>query len=161
MAHHQERLARIALAHLVPPGKRALAEAIHRYGPIDTLSRLKAGAVPGVAARVGGEQVDPEAVLAYGERLGARVVIPEDDEWPDQLADLATMSRVDGVDDAPPFCLWVRGRPHLREALDRSVAVVGARAASEDGRHVATELGYGLASRQWTVVSGGAYGIDA
>lgn len=48
-----------------------------------------------------------------------------------------------------------------REALARSVAVVGARAATGYGVHVATELGYGLADREWTVVSGGAYGIDA
>src|SRR5690606_37041383 len=43
----------------------------------------------------------------------------------------------------------------------RSVAVVGARAATDYGVHVATELGFGLADRGWTVVSGGAYGIDA
>ena len=41
------------------------------------------------------------------------------------------------------------------------VAVVGSRSATAYGSHVATELGYGLASRGWTVVSGGAYGIDA
>ena len=43
----------------------------------------------------------------------------------------------------------------------RSVAVVGARAATSYGGHVASELGYGLAGRGWTVVSGGAFGVDA
>jgi len=49
----------------------------------------------------------------------------------------------------------------LDEACDRSVAVVGARASTSYGNHVAGELGYGLADRGWTVVSGGAFGIDA
>src|SRR5690606_5921617 len=44
--------------------------------------------------------------------------------------------------------------------FDRSVAVVGARAASGYGEHVATELGYALATCDLTVVSGAAYGID-
>ena len=43
----------------------------------------------------------------------------------------------------------------------RSVAVVGARACTPYGEHVAAEIGAGLADRGWTVVSGGAYGIDA
>ena len=41
------------------------------------------------------------------------------------------------------------------------MAVVGARAATAYGGHVASEMGYGLAGRGWTVVSGGAFGVDA
>ena len=60
-----------------------------------------------------------------------------------------------------PLALWVRGEVPLADTLERSVAVVGARAATAYGGHVASELGYGLAGRGWTVVSGGAYGVDA
>jgi DNA processing protein len=49
----------------------------------------------------------------------------------------------------------------LHEALDRSVAVVGARAATSYGVHITAEISAGLAERGWTVVSGGAFGIDA
>ena len=42
-----------------------------------------------------------------------------------------------------------------------AVAVVGARACTPYGEHVAAELASGLGDRGWTVVSGGAYGIDA
>ena len=42
----------------------------------------------------------------------------------------------------------------------RSVAVVGARACTEYGAHMAATLGAGLAERGWVVVSGGAYGVD-
>jgi DNA processing protein len=56
--------------------------------------------------------------------------------------------------------LWVRGPCSLRFVALRSVALVGARACTEYGAHVAAELGTALAERGWTVVSGAAYGID-
>jgi len=43
----------------------------------------------------------------------------------------------------------------------RSVAVVGARACTSYGEHVTAAMSAGLADAGWTVVSGGAYGIDA
>jgi DNA processing protein len=49
----------------------------------------------------------------------------------------------------------------LAPALSRSVALIGARACTTYGEHVTAELGAGLAAKGWTVVSGGAYGIDA
>ena len=45
--------------------------------------------------------------------------------------------------------------------VDRSVAIVGSRASTAYGEHVAGELGCQLAEKRCTVVSGGAYGIDA
>ncbi len=59
-----------------------------------------------------------------------------------------------------PSGLWVRGRPSLRMWALRSVAVVGARACTEYGAHMAATLAAGLAERGWVVVSGGAYGVD-
>jgi DNA processing protein len=57
--------------------------------------------------------------------------------------------------------LWLRGQADLRYACLRSVSVVGSRAASAYGTHVATELAAGIAERGWNAVSGGAFGIDA
>ncbi|RXZ42420.1 DNA-processing protein DprA, partial [Agromyces binzhouensis] len=58
-----------------------------------------------------------------------------------------------------PLALWVRGRPAaLTESP--SVALVGARAATGYGEHVAIEASAGLVDRGFAVVSGGAYGID-
>jgi DNA processing protein len=172
-----DRMARIALACLVEPGNRELGGLVRRIGPVEALARVREG---GVSARLrdaallrlsaGGGQVDPwrlaEGALARAERLGARIVTPEDAEWPAQLDDLVRASREGGNgaldrDTDPPLCIWLRGAPPLHEALDRSVALVGARASTSYGNHVATELGYGLADRGWTVVSGGAFGIDA
>ena len=41
------------------------------------------------------------------------------------------------------------------------VAVAGARAATAYGTHIAAEFASALATQGWTVISGGAYGIDA
>ena len=107
-----------------------------------------------------------EGLLAAADRLGGRAVTPEDDEWPRRLDDLARISRSrDGRtverDTDPPHCLWVRGDLPLADACERSVAVVGARAATGYGTYVAAELAHQLADRGWTIVSGGAFGIDA
>lgn len=61
----------------------------------------------------------------------------------------------------PPLSLWVRGARRLDDIVDRSVALVGSRASTAYGEHVAGELSVGLGERGWTTVSGGAYGIDA
>ncbi|MEW2145110.1 DNA-processing protein DprA [Micromonospora vinacea] len=173
-AEEERRLARVALTWLAEPGTRAVHHLVERHGPVATLDLLLDGGSPDgwlhttVAARSAAgdaREVAAEA-LERAERLGARLVTPDDEEWPAQVAGLATLRlpdvsrRVDG-ETAPPLCFWVRGSWPLGEALDRSVAVVGARAATGYGQHVATELGYGLAERDWTVVSGGAFGIDA
>nr|WP_205862134.1 DNA-processing protein DprA [Planosporangium thailandense] len=167
-------MARVALGCLAEPGNRELGVLVRQVGPVDALDRLLKGYVSERlhdtarlrladepdAHRLAGSLVDS------ADRLGARIVTPEDDEWPPQLDDLAHLSRAaDGRaverDTDPPQCLWVRGHPALDAVFDRSVAVVGARAASNYGTYVATELAHGLAERDWTVVSGGAFGIDA
>lgn len=56
--------------------------------------------------------------------------------------------------------LWVQGDESALHKLDGSVAIVGARAATGYGEHVAMELAAGLAVRDRVVISGGAYGID-
>jgi DNA processing protein len=123
-----------------------------------------------VLARLGGGRlVDPrrlaEATMRRAKRLGARIVVPSDAEWPRRVDELATIE-LDGLgrvsqDARPPLCIWVRGRWPLGETLERSVAVVGARAATSYGIQVTTGIAFGLADRGWTVVSGGAFGIDA
>nr|WP_240947682.1 DNA-processing protein DprA [Planosporangium mesophilum] len=167
-------MARVALGCLTEPGNRELGMLVRRVGPVEGLDRLVRGSVSerlAEAARLRLTDATDARVLARSllgdaDRLGARVVTPEDDEWPRQLDDLVRLSRAaDGRaverDTDPPHCLWVRGDVALDEAFDRSVAVIGARAASNYGTYVATEMAHGLAERGWTVVSGGAYGIDA
>jgi DNA processing protein len=167
----QVRLARIVLGHLVEPGNRDLGDLVNRVGPVEGLRRLRAGEVVDRLRDAASSRlpVDPdrltERALQHADRIGARIITPEDDEWPHQLGDLVGLSRdvPDRIhrDTYPPHCIWLRGRWPLAEACERSVAIVGSRASTPYGEHVAADLGYGLADRDWTVVSGGAFGIDA
>lgn len=156
-----ERLARVTLSRVFEPGDRKVVAAVASRGAREVLRDIEAGrfdrrSAEGIQARLAA--ADPEADLTAAERVGARFICPGDVEWPSQLADLA---RITERGNAEPLGLWVRGEENLRLAALRSVAVVGARASSSYGEYVAAELAAGLTSRAWTVVSGGAFGIDA
>jgi DNA processing protein len=101
------------------------------------------------AGRLGEAPAEPD--LDAWRRAGIRLVCPGDAEWPGQLEVLG---------DAQPWGLWVRGSGDLRYACLRSVSVVGTRSATAYGSHVCTEMAATLAEQGWTVVSGGAFGID-
>lgn len=161
------RVARVALARMVEPGHRELGALVRAHGPVEALARVRAGSVSQSlygAARSRLTGVDPLDRAAEDitrcERLGGRLVTPEDDEWPRSVDGLSEISTGDEPHVYPPLCLWVRGAHRLDEVSARAVAVVGARAATPYGTHVAGEFGYGLADRGWTVLSGGAYGVD-
>jgi DNA processing protein len=163
-----EVLARIGLARVTEPGSLDVWAALQQASPErvwaavvagEPLGRLGQRALDGLAARV--EVCDPQRDLDTLELLGARVVCPGDDEWPDRLDwDPAVMSgEIKAM--APPFVLFAKGPHRLREATACSAAVVGARAGSAYGIEVAKTLALELAEAGVTVVSGGAYGIDA
>jgi DNA processing protein len=168
------RLARAALGWLVEPGNRDVYEMVSEEGPDAALSRLLEGDLPTGRLRdvtqVRLRSGDPRQLATRGliraHQLGIRIVIPEDEEWPAQVQDLARIGLTDAErrvdrDVMPPLCLWVRGQRPLAEVVDRSVAVVGARAATSYGLYVTATLAHALARQGWSVVSGGAYGIDA
>jgi DNA processing protein len=167
-----DRMARVALACLIEPGNRELASLLDTYGPVETLDRVCRPDGPAALADIARERLAGQrpydivdGLLERTRRVGARIVTPEDAEWPIQLQDLRRISG-DSKDRferdiMPPICVWLRGAPPLADVTRRSVAVVGARASTPYGNHVATELAYGLSERGWCVVSGGAYGIDA
>jgi DNA processing protein len=173
----EERFARAVLGRLAEPGRLDLWLLVHEVGAVEALQRIRAGAVASrlldvLAPRLAAVDAAGETARALDRcaRLGGRLVVPGDAEWPEQALHglvLLAARRVrdpdtrQDADVAPPLALWVRGGRQLDQALARSVAVVGARAATGYGAHVAAELGYGLADRGWAVVSGGAYGIDA
>lgn len=155
-----DRFARLLLSRIAEPDDMNLAKVIAEVGAPATVQRVRAGSLgyaSSVNLRPRLEVARPDRDLAAGLAVGARFVIPGDAEWPDQLDDLIRLGHGEaGV----PLGLWVRGPLNLRDACLRSVAVVGARASTAYGEYVASELGIGLAERNWSVVSGGAYGID-
>jgi DNA processing protein len=152
-----ERWARAALCRYCAPGDPSVAALVRAKGPVAALADLRNSAP--LRERFEAALVDRD--LTELDRLGGRLVVPGDEEWPVRLDALATAPRVGGRRTAEPFALWVRGPLALDDATARSVAIVGSRAATSYGEHIGGELAAGLAERGWTVVSGGAYGIDA
>ncbi|MGA4801858.1 DNA-processing protein DprA [Streptomyces lavendulocolor] len=158
----EERRARAALTRVVEPGDEHGGRWLRELGAVGLLRRLTSASYEHDPLTGAGEQrvhgfraraarADPERDLAAVEACGGRFVVPGDPEWPSQLDDLG---------DARPVGLWVRGRPDLRRWALRSVAVVGARACTPYGAHMAATLASGLAERGWVVVSGAAFGVD-
>lgn len=158
----RERVARAALTRVMEPGDErggrwlrecGAVELIRRIttrdGTAEQLSRMTPKRLDGYRLRA--ENVDPERDLETVAALGGRFVCPGELEWPSQLDDLG---------DSRPIGLWVRGPRDLRLWALRSVAVVGARACTPYGSHMAASLGSGLAELGWVVVSGAAFGVD-
>jgi DNA processing protein len=159
-----ERFARAAWSLVAEPGDgdagRLVAELGAERALAALVARVREESAPGELpipdaafqrwrGRVGAGAV--QLVLRQAARFAAALVIPGDDDWPSGLDDLG---------EHAPFALWVRGdRSHLR-ALERSIALVGARAATAYGEHVAMEAAAGLVDRRVAIVSGAAYGID-
>lgn len=164
-----ERLAYVALARLVEPGRRDLGVLVTEVGAVEALRRVRAGAVPAEVReaveprlRQGDPWVAAAGDVAAAARVGARYVTPVDPGWPaERLEGLRWMDPGSDPHCWPPLCLWVRGPVDLARMGARGVAVVGARSCTPYGTHVAAEIGFGMAERGWTVVSGGAFGIDA
>lgn len=157
-----ERLARVALNALAEPGDPRFARLVQEMGATALYARLAAdvdlrGLRSQTAERLSG--LDPAVLLAQAERLGIRFVVPGDEEWPSQLADLDRIEPLNQMVGSP-LGLWVRGPAHLAQVLEDSVAVVGSRSATTYGTKVAADLAAHLAEGGTTVVSGAAYGID-
>ncbi len=170
--------ARAFLNRIAEPASIPLWLAVRRNGPVETAQAIRAGEAAGLvseatAARV--EHVDPYADLEAAQRRGVRLVVPESDEWPhfafsalesaggrraERFAN-GERTQSESGELIPPLALWVKGTVDLAVVGVRSVAIVGARAATEYGERLARELAAGSSEHGITVVSGGAYGIDA
>ncbi len=163
-----ETMARALWSLLVEPGDADAAVLVWAVGAVEAARlMLESPVARSVAAATGGELAGARATRALGRwlprrrrddlvralesaaRCRARLLVPGDAHWPERLDDLG---------EHVPLALWVRGESEL--LLEPSVAVVGARAASGYGEHVAMELSAGIVQRGGVVVSGGAYGID-
>ena len=164
-----ERRARVALSLLANPGDPVLGAALRTMTASELLAATTGSDADGQAllidqrpdsglaraiehwrARRG--DLPGTGRLAAWQESGLRLVMPGDPEWPSQLDDLG---------DARPLVLWARGGADLRLSCVNSVSIVGSRAATGYGNHVAIEMAAHLAEHGVGVISGGAYGIDA
>jgi DNA processing protein len=158
------RQARAYLLRVAEPPAPALVAFVAEHGPVKAAKLVRRGDCPpevlkATEARRGYDLVEQD--FARAAAAGARLVVPEDDEWPAwPLLALDLAARRGVAEAVPPLALWVAGDVALGTAADRAVAVVGARAATPYGETHAAEMSYGLATRGVPVFSGAAYGID-
>lgn len=157
-----DRWATVVWCHLLEPGDSVAGRLIAGLGPSESLrlavddrtTALISEAELATARKRWMPRLSLDRIhdgLRSAAKAGVQLVTRGDPEWPDQVDDLGVHA---------PVCLWVRGAAGRLSGLRPSVAVVGARAATSYGEHVAIELAADLAGSGIAVVSGGAYGID-
>jgi DNA processing protein len=170
----RDRFARATWTGIAEPGDRTAGLVVAALGAADALDAvvarwpapqwaaavLRAGVddVPQSEFQQAIERWQPRlksatALLAVRQaaRYGARLLVPDADGWPLGMDDLGLHA---------PIALWMRGTDRALAALDSSIAIVGARAATGYGEHVTMEVSAGLVDRGYAIVSGAAYGID-
>jgi DNA processing protein len=172
------QLAAAYLSRVAEPASVPLWMLVTDLGYVAAAAAVRAADVsPEVAActEARRESVVPEADLDAAERNGIRLITPVSPEWP-HFAFAALESagvrrarqwraglraRSDRGELVPPLGLWIRGAGDLAAVGTRSIAMVGSRASTAYGDHIAADFAYSLSQRDVVVVSGGAYGIDA
>ncbi|MCI9449349.1 MAG: DNA-protecting protein DprA [Clostridiales bacterium] len=92
---------------------------------------------------------DIEEIVSNASRLGQRIIVPTDEDYPKSLINLR---------DAPMALYVVGNLPQLNR--DLCISVVGTRTMSDSGRRNAYAMGYGIAAAGSIVVSGMALGSD-
>ena len=147
-----DREARAILFSSIEGGHVFWSREILMHGPIDVIEKVTAGMYDPVkyqktSLKIRGAHAD--GVLATIDKTHSHFLTPEDEKWPPSLDDLA----------CPPIALVVKGCVDVLRM--KSLAIVGTRNPTNYGVRVAGDFAAGFVDREWAIVSGGAYGIDA
>ena len=144
--------ARLALFSGIEGGQIYWTEQVRQFGAIDVYSRVKSGYYDSRRYGKTLEKIKTTSIRESRLRLinsGASFITPESEFWPSGLNDLT----------AAPFGLVVKGDIGILKAT--GIAIVGTRNPTPYGIKTAWEFATGFVDRQWSVISGGAYGIDS
>lgn len=146
------REARAILFASIEGGTPFWTREIELLGPVDVVVKARAGGYEVAKLEKTVQKLKATNATHILERIAAAggiFLTKEDTAWPELLDDLA----------APPIALVASGR---LEALQlRSLAIVGTRNPTNYGVRVAGDFAAGFVDREWAIISGGAYGIDA
>lgn len=144
--------ARAVLFSSIEGGSPFWSGEIEAVGPVAVVEKAENGSYDAIRLGKTLEKIkksDPSQILEKIIQSGGRFITQEDQFWPTQLDDLA----------APPIALVVRGAV---ESLNLpALAIVGTRNPTNYGVRVAGDFAAGFVDHGWSIVSGGAYGIDA
>lgn len=110
----------------------------------------------------------PAEDLEFAADLGYTLLTPESPQWPAEAIQCSFGRQQTGAagktshqpDGIAPHALWVAGNTNLAGLFAQSVGVVGTRHATKYGHKATRDLVAGLGGHNYTVVSGGALGID-
>lgn len=164
------RWARIAWAATTTPGDRLVSAAIDSFGPARALEVMWTGQRPReVLSLAGALEVEPSEIVAFRRRypsppsvelmesIRARcatshfaLLTPGEEGWPSRVADLGPFA---------PIVLFALGRSNALEK-PASLGVVGTRQPGSGANQVCRRIVSDAAASGYTLVSGGARGID-
>ena len=147
-----EQLARAALFSIIEGGHTFWCAEISTNGALFVYNKLLNGGYDPIKYEKlinTLRATNGDAVLSEIDKHYARLITPSDDDWPEQLNDLA----------APPIGLILKG--NISALHQPSLAIVGTRNPTSYGARIAGDFAAGFADREWAIVSGGAYGIDS
>ena len=147
-----EQLARACLFSIIEGGHTFWCAEISTHGALAVYNKLLNGGYDPIKYEkliTNLRQTDGDKILTEINKHYARLITPDDEDWPEQLNDLA----------APPIGLILKG--NINALHQSSLAIVGTRNPTSYGARIAGEFAAGFADREWAIVSGGAYGIDS
>jgi DNA processing protein len=147
-----ELIARARLFSTIEGGSTFWAREIFSNSASYVLDRALSGGYDPIkyARTIEKLQIDnSDELLTKVSETGSIFLTPEDSAWPQAVSDLA----------APPIALVVKGDPNL--LTGDSLAIVGTRNPTQYGVRIAQDFAAGFVDREWSIISGGAYGIDA
>jgi DNA protecting protein DprA len=147
-----EQLARACLFSIVEGGHTFWCAEISTHGALAVYNKLLNGGYDPIKYEkliVSLRETNGDRILTEIDKHYARLITPVDENWPEQLNDLA----------APPIGLILKG--NINALHQSSLAIVGTRNPTSYGARIAGEFAAGFADREWAIVSGGAYGIDS
>lgn len=146
--------ARLFLLRAAEPPAAAVHHFVAVHGPVDAVARIRHGTAPvAVLSELSRQEPQIEDDLRSIENGTARLLVPEDDDWP--LGRLSALG-----DHGVPLALWLRGKASLTGLTDIAVTITGSSASSAYGNTIAAHFGGGLADAGAVVVNGGGLGID-
>ena len=147
-----ELQARLALFSAIEGGHVFWSQELSTNGAEYVYQKLKAAGYDSIKYAKVIERVrsaDVKEIASSIENAGAEFIMPEMEQWPSQLNELVAI----------PIGLVVKG--NIEVLKERGLAIVGTRNPTPYGVRNAGDFAAGFVDREWTIVSGGAYGIDS
>ena len=144
--------ARAILFSCIEPGHFFWSAEISAHGPLKVLECILSGSYAAEKTKAITTSIrvaEVGQILYEIEKAGAQFLTPEHEHWPIGVNQLVN----------PPIGLVVKGDSTC--LITDSLAIVGSRKPTNYGANVASEFARGFSDLGWTIISGGAYGIDS